>query len=212
MDAEIIAFWRWFLDGDEERYATVERWYANRDDPEATRAVMGALDAVNRALSTVDEHLAINFGPPSAPGQHELVLTVEGQREGMAALEAVASASPALARWQLVKYKPPIGDGGLSVTYNGLVLSAKDITCAAADVDGEVVVVLFLAGLGEGRDDDHKGAALVLLDGVIGEWRALAKIDVLHCAPASTAPHLPRIPLAELGTRLDALRPDPAEA
>lgn len=210
METAARDFWRWFLEEDASRHAIVVRWYSQHDDPDATDAVRRALEEVNDALQSVHPALAINFGPPAGEGRHELVVTVEGRREGMEAANLIVATSPELPRWQLIQYKPPIGGEELSVTYNGVPLDARAIECAAEMVDGEIIVILFLPGLGGDRDDDIKGAALVLLDGIIGEWRGLSKIDVLQCAASTHTlpPTIARFPLAALAERLDTLRPE----
>jgi hypothetical protein len=212
MSTRASAFWDWFVAHDQGFHAAVARWFAQRDDEAATATMMEALELVNGELRRVHPALAVNFGPPVGDGRHELVITVEGDREGMPAADTIVAAAPELGRWKLIKYKPAIGSGGLAVNYHGVELAAQDVSCIAEEVEGEIIVILLIPGLGqdEERDQDLQGGALVLLDGLVGEWRGLAKIDVLQCAPleAEIDPSLQRYPLTALAERLDHLRPD----
>jgi hypothetical protein len=212
MPTRAAAFWDWFVAHDQGFHAAVARWFAHREDADASETMMEALELVNQELRRVHPSLAVNFGPPVPDGRHELVITVEGDRDGMPAADEIVAAAPELGRWKLLKYKPAIGGGELAVNYHGVELSAKDIACIAEEVEGEIIVILLIPGLGhdEERDQNLQGGALILLDGLIGEWRGLSKIDVLQCAPfeAELDPSLQRYPLSGLAARLDLLRPD----
>jgi hypothetical protein len=212
MSTRASAFWDWFVAHEQGFHAAVARWFVQRDDEAATETMMEALELVNDELRRVHPALAVNFGPDVGDGRHELVITVEGDREGMPAADVVVAAAPELGRWKLLKYKPAIGNEELAVNYHGVDLTAKDVFCIVEQVDGEIMVILLIPGLGEDedRDQDLQGGALVLLDGLIGEWRGLSKIDVLQCAPlgAEIDPALKRYPLVALAERLDELRPD----
>src|SRR4051812_39573525 len=62
------------------------------------------LDSLGAALAGVDSNLTFEIGPPRA--DRELVLSADGIRAAFPEVEALAAAAPALAGWQVIKFRP----------------------------------------------------------------------------------------------------------
>ena len=201
----VADFWTWFQTVEEGYHADVEAMVAQ--EPGGRDRVIQAVVAVNERLARIDPYLNVNFGPPRGK-TFELVLTVDGFKQAIPAIEKTAAVAPSLPRWTLVKYRPATARPGFSVQHEGATLKVDDVEAAVAKVEGDIVVVLFVKGLDGPQRQALQGAAVLAMDSVLGEELSMKAIDVLTAVPFSeqTAQGIERFPLLSLPARLKKLR------
>ena len=202
VDPVVVDFWQWFVG--------VAPKLAKPQPPE------GLIDELT---VRVQEDLGVpgwEIGPDPAGAPRMFALSPEGDPELLAVTGAVVDAAPALAGWAFYAARPPRPGAPLRFTMGDVDIdaSAWRFVCLAAPEGGEdeTGIVVEQPGLEKRlkREDDRLAAAVICLDGLIGEGRRLETFSEVYAVPRMRPEEaaLAR-PIAELPAALDE---DPDEA
>ena len=183
--SEVIeSFWAWF-----ESIAA-----ALADDFEQ-EAIWDRLDEAVSELGEVVWELG-----PGSKAEYALSLSPDGDLDWLPVTRHIVSCAPRLARWEFNAARPPrpwsptftVGDLEVDASSWRYVLLAFP--------DGIFDLVLEQGNVSDADDSDRYAAAVVLLDGLLGEETRLSRIQDLvvvdelefeHDAKASKVEHLP---------------------
>lgn len=135
-------------------------------------------------LKEVHEDLCLEIGHNIAP--YHLVISADGIDDVFEFVEMVASESPKIPGWKIVKYRQAIDDiEDKNITIGDQNLSLSEIFFdLVIDEEVGIVVVMFIPGFDE-ENDAHEMLRWVILDNSIGEYDAVKKVG--YFATYSTA-------------------------
>ena len=183
-------FWNWFIRNEPDLFDF---------DPSQVAEREGIFDEVRTELQKVDPDLTFEFGPNEPT--REFVISAGGIKRAFPAVVALASAAPALDRWQITAFRPRrtaseiVEVGDKRVESEGIQFSLRD--------NGKIAgIYLFIPGF---REDDvsWKQIGYLMLDGTLGEYHVETRIGLIKMLSPDTRTDGDRYPLAEL----PALRP-----
>lgn len=165
-DTKVEAFWRWFQ-------SIAAELASNFENPEL-------LAQLDRRVSQLGD-LAWELGP----GQHEanaLVITPDGAPEWLGATQHIVALAPVIAGWEFHWARPPRAwDLQFSIESGSgetIEVDARDWRYVLFRFPDETFdIVLEQGNLTAAGEDDRYTAAVVLLDGVLGESNRLKHID-----------------------------------
>jgi len=124
-------------------------------------------DELLEKLQKVDAGLYFEFSVQ--PGQCELIITAEGNRELFACVEDVVAAAPAVDGWKLFALKPKIGFPE-TVSWEGFKTTIADVVFDPLDNDaGELGLRLLVKGLKEEDYENAHNGLLRAIDHGLGE-------------------------------------------
>lgn len=186
------AFWKWFVDHQGE-IASIKKG----DEPIANELAS--------ELHKVDKGLTFEIG--SGGGQHELVISADGDKSVFPAVKRLAAAAPAIPGWKVTAFRPR-GSADFDIEIKGgAKVSAKDLSFRELRVhDGKVDVVIFVAN--NPVSDSVKQAVFLLLDSAVGEYDVEMHIGGIRIEPRDAADADVR-PFSELPAVVDRAKKTP---
>jgi hypothetical protein len=145
-------------------------------------------DRLLAQLHRVDSGLFIEVSADSdEPGlviERELVITADGNSELFALADAVVAAAPRLPGWSILALKPRQGFPE-SVTWEGVSINIADVVFdpITPEDSSELVLQLFVPGIGEPEVDSAHNALLRALDHALGEREFAASVQYTEVVP-----------------------------
>jgi hypothetical protein len=106
-----------------------------------------------------------------------LIISCDGIRDGIEAVENLASAAPPLEKWIIQKYRQP--GSIIDLNFKGLSFKASGIKAKYFLNDGEIDIELYIKGYKE-SDSRYKTLAFLYLDHLIGEYLVMTKIGSIE--------------------------------
>jgi hypothetical protein len=187
-------FWEWFA-ANEGRLA---------DLITNPQALVGEF---SKSIKRVDKGLAFEFGvKPNSQGRFEFIISADGIRDNMPAVEALAAAAPSLSRWTIVKYRQP--SEGVTLRFGELELTPESIL-ASIEAQGDRIGVVLFFPEAAGEGDHVKHAGFLMLDTTLGEFTMMTRVGSVDClgvfANIPEVASLAKFPLVELRARFDRL-------
>ena len=179
-------FWAWLKANDQRlRDAVVS---PREEDP--------LFDEVLEKLHEENDQLFFLLGG-EPKGEMEFIVTAEGDVEQFPADEALVASAPAMAGWQIIAFKPPMGHE-LVLQHEGAVIDGEKTWFKLDGGD----IVLACAGWSAKTRDAYQFAAVEMLDAVLGELLS-TRIESIEVVKLPGAPEKEGFrPLAELGPLL----------
>lgn len=197
-DADLIhAFWQWF--------STVAPQLAQPQPP---------LALIDELTARLQDGLAVpgwEIGPALRPGASRMfALSPEGDAELLEVTGEIVDAAPALPGWEFYAARPARPGAPLRFTMGDVEVDASGwrFVCLAAPEGGdhETGIVVEQPGLEKRlkREDDRVAAAVICIEGLIGEGRRLETFSEVWAVPRMQPEEaaLAR-PIAELPAALD---------
>ena len=186
-DPAIADFWRLFTE------------FAPRL-AELTTAEDQIYDRLLAELHRVDPGLFIELSADSDERERELVITADGNSELFALADAVVAAAPRLKGWTILALKPRQGFQEF-VTWEGVSINIADVVFdpITPEDSNELVLQLFVPGIGEPEVDSAHNALLRALDHALGEREFAASVQYTEVIPlnGSGDDYIPLLKLEE---------------
>jgi hypothetical protein len=189
-------FWKWFTEN-EARYRNFEVNGPEQD------ALFGVLD---HELGRVAKGLQFAFDG-GGDGTREFVISADGDRDRIPAVQKLAEAAPALPGWKIVAFRPRLSSpGDLSLHVPDVEISVSNVWFMLQAEGDRIHVALGIPGA-EGRDEkDNYVIAFLLLDNLLGEYDVMTRVGQIACYPPPADPEARGLkPLRDLATEFDAL-------
>jgi hypothetical protein len=181
------AFWKWFLDHEDE-LMHFER------DREAV------FDALAAELQNVNPDLTFEFGP-ERDDCREFVISAAGIKSSFPAVESLAAAAPKLKRWTITAFRPrrPVGN---IIEFADLRVDPQDVEYSLLRGKTELGLYLFIPGYSD--DNSEVGQiGYLFLDEALGEYDVETKLALIKMFPPEAETAGPRYPLRELPDHFD---------
>jgi len=105
-----------------------------------------------------------------------LIISCDGIRSGMQAVENLFAAAPQIDQWVIQKFRQP--GAIIHLNFKGLFFKAEDIKAKYFLNDGQVDIQLYIKGYTE-SDPRYKSLAFLYLDHLIGEYLTMTKIGAI---------------------------------
>lgn len=120
------------------------------------------------------------IGQKDKTNSRTLVISCDGVKEGILAVNDLVSKVPSIEGWNIVAFRQPVDDN-LTIEMDGLKLSTNDILFDyQAAPDNMVDITLYVDKLSDTNRDKYLQATFVLLDAAIGEYAAMTKIRYIE--------------------------------
>ena len=158
-------FWNWFS-LNEARYFELE------GDLDA------CFDALSEELCKVHPDLTFEFGPVE-DGRREFVVSAGGHIEAFEAVSSLCDASPSLARFEIIRFRPRRDP--MDINYGDLHIRASDVYFHLVEDEDpkKVGVLLFLPSYSEQREVDFRQVGYLFLDEALGEYDVETKVGFI---------------------------------
>lgn len=158
-----------------------------------------SVDAVYERLIGIQPGLGLEISEPDPEGARELILTSHGEPALFPLVRALVEAAPALARWQVIAFKPALGFDFVAqragVTLNAATLRFDPISYPP-DNDFALGLLLYSTELPD-ADDELIGQILwQILETGVGELAASRITEIRFCDLEEGSDSLP---IADLG-------------
>jgi hypothetical protein len=199
-------------DASDDAVAAFWRWFASVAD--ALGAASPPPPLLEELTARLQDDLGIpgwEIGPALRTGARRLLaLSPEGDPELLPRTGAVIDAAPRLDGWELYAARPPRPEAPLRFSMGDVDVDANAwrFVCLVAPEPGadETGIVVEQPGLERllADPDDRLAAAIICVDGLIGEGRRLEIFSEVYAAP-SLHPHEAALarPIGELPAALD---------
>ncbi|HRI69810.1 MAG TPA: hypothetical protein PK156_36525 [Polyangium sp.] len=192
---KIAAFWRWFQTIADDLAADFE-----------DEQLQAELDKRIAQLGDISWELG-----PGIVEENALVMTPDGSRDWLPVTQHIVELAPRISGWEFQSARPPRkwdmqfsieGAGGTHLDIDARPWRYVLFTYP----DNTFDIVLEQNNLHSVDDDDRYAAAVVLLDGVVGERRRLALLGGIECVETLSADHACKAnPMHHLAQHLDSL-------
>ncbi len=182
-------FWDWFSKN-EMMVSQIE------NDPE------GVMDKLHKAIGKVQEGLTAEIGR-EVNGKREFVISADGIKERIPAVEKLYDAAPDNPRWVFFKFRQRTGTGNLRFRMGELELGPENFE-VAMDPDGDKTgFTVFIKSFDQDLLNAYAQAAFIMLDHAIGEYDMMTKVGAIEFEPFETPSQTPRYSLEELSAEFD---------
>jgi len=188
MDTHVEAFWRWFLQHEENLLCF-------EVDQERI------FDELMAELQKVDPNLCFEFGPKET--EREFVISAGGIKASFPAVVSLAKAAPKLDRWRVTAFRPR------RVTLNPIELGGKhmdpaDVQFTLLDNGKIAGIYLFMPDFRE-DDIDLKQIGYLLLDEALGEFDVETRLGLVKMLAINARTDGDRYPLTDLARLFDQM-------
>lgn len=194
-DAKIAKFWRWFQTIANDLAANFEN-----------EGLLAELDERVSELGDVSWEL----GPGKAE-ENALAITPDGSKEWLPVTQHIIELAPRISGWEFQSARPQ-RDWDMQFSIEGaggtpLRIDARQWRYVLFKYpDNTFDIVLEQNNLHSISDDDRYAAAIVLLDGTVGERRRLALLGGIEAVETLSAEHARKAnPMHHLAQHLDSL-------
>lgn len=194
-DAEITDFWRWFQ--------TIAHDLAVHFENEA---LLAELEQRVSQLGDVSWELG-----PGKAAENALIITPDGSKDWLPITQRIVELAPHISGWEFISARPPRDwDMQFSIECAGgkkLDIDARPWRYVLFKYpDNTFDIVVEQNNLHSVCDEDRYVAAVVLLDGTIGERRRLAMFGEIEVVESLAAEHARKAtPMHRIGQHLDSL-------
>ena len=156
-------FWIWFEDN-ADRFFNIPDAGDKRLFEELTTELHRASPSLTWELSAVRD------------GRRELVISADGHRERFPEVKKLVAMAPPFERWYVTAFRPR-GSINCTITMGDVKLGPDDIWYGAKIMPAGGVELLFaIRGSKQANCQQFLNAAVVLMDGAIGEYDAVTKV------------------------------------
>ncbi len=179
-------------------------WFSKNARDLAAQAGSPSLQAeLTNRLQAVSENLVWQAEKVGTIWQFEV--SADGDLALFPVVEELVSLAPEIPGWKILAFRQR-DPNVRSISFQGASLSAENVRFSAVDFGDQVDLILFIRGdAATAQSERTRSAAILLIDGLVGEFEAATKIRCLDTAPSahSTSDSLP---LLELGRVLSTKR------
>jgi hypothetical protein len=121
-----------------------------------------------------------------ASGENEFAVSADGNLKVAPIVRRLVAAAPKIPGWSIVAFRQK-DDRAPAAQYGGEQVSRRDLLLGNEIYvkDGQIGLTLYIQGLEKNNYDGKVGAAVLLLDSVVGEELAMTKIGSLEYRPWS---------------------------
>ncbi|PTT92027.1 hypothetical protein DBR42_02790 [Pelomonas sp. HMWF004] len=180
-------FWRWFKQNE-------VMLFDFEQDQERIFDKLGAqLQRVNPG------GLAFEFGPKQN-GRREFVISGDGLRKNIPAVEHLAAAAPDLPRWKIVKFRPRREP--FDIGYHGIMVKASTVSAWLHPNGDRVDVTFLMPGYTAEKHQPYLGIAFLVLDQALGEYDVMTRVGVVDVQAPNVSQ--PAVKLEQLPMAFDA--------
>lgn len=187
-------FWSWFQEHEAAYYAL---------DPDNVAQREALFDAIGIELTKVNPELTFEFGPV-IDGRRDFVVSAGGAKAAFPAVRSLVSHSPALARWNVIAFRPrrsPVS----TIQFQDVSLDPQKVLVQLSRDGDKVGLTVFMAGYTKGRNTEFGQAAFLLLDEALGEFDVETKVGFIEFMPLPQAIPPNTVPLSDLARAFDLL-------
>lgn len=154
---------------------------------EHTESVNGSpCDEMLTALQKLDSNLYFEFS--SSPGEHEFIITAEGDKSLFPLVDEIICEAPEIPNWALFALKPKRGFPKIA-RWEGTEVKIGDVLVVPVFREtGEMGLELYVPDLNKSNEGDIHNALLRALDAGLGERRFAESVESTWICPAAEAP------------------------
>ncbi|MGH9688358.1 MAG: hypothetical protein ACRD5K_14835 [Candidatus Acidiferrales bacterium] len=185
------AFWKWFVENEDELFSFDESAVAARER---------LFDRLQEQLHIVDPDLVFEFGPREP--LREFVVSAGGVKRAFPVVVSVVRAAPALHRWKVIAFRPR--RSLMIVEIRGKRIDPDKVRFELLDNGRMIGIRLFIPGYRE-SDSDLNQIAYLMLDEALGEYDVESQLGLIEMLPLDQRASQQSLPLRDLPLHFDKL-------
>ena len=180
-------FWDWFVENE-------ERIFGVRDGQEPV------FKELVTAIREVNPEMTFEFGPVEG-GKRSFILSADGLKEVVPAVEKLFSTAPELSNWAFVKYRQrrPLID----VQLGDINLRPSDVLVTIEEDGPKAGLSVYIKGYRGKMEQQKIGAAFLMLDNALGEYDMINRVGFIEFYPAEAPSDLVKHNIETLPTVFD---------
>lgn len=183
-------FWEWFQQNDHRLFDF------ERNQESLIEEIVRELHRIHRSLSF--EISSVQHG------KRQFIVSADGKRDAFPAVVKLADASPDLARWEVIKFRPRRSEPCI-IGIGDMTISSDTVQFTLEPEEGKIGVTLYI-GDKEHFDEQVIGRiGFLLLDYMLGEYDVETLVGSLQFVPQDTPSREKKRFLPELPALFDTL-------
>jgi hypothetical protein len=169
--ALVTKFWTWFTENSQTIFALEKNQQK-------------IVETLAEQLCAVHKHLTFEIGPDEG-GVREFIVSADGFRDAVPAVEEVVKLAPALPHWKVIAFRQPVKII-LTAYYGNVILPPEDVWYSSTPKAGKIDITLYIGGYLPSKKAEYLAATFLLLDHLLGEYIVITEIGAveLDIAPA----------------------------
>ena len=159
-------FWKWFRENsDHLMKLDLQQIDSNQQYEKLYAELVEHIVAVHPDLS-------FEFSPPS-DSSREFIITADGSRQAVPAVESLASVAPQLKGWAIIPFIPRM-DFIPAIGYGGLEINPDDVRFSLEHINGKMGITFHIKGC-QPDDDRYWAVAFLYATSILGERDVMLK-------------------------------------
>ena len=183
-------FWEWFKQNDDRLFD-----FEGNQEP-LIREIVTELHRIHRSLSFEISSIK--------DGKREFIISADGVRDAFPAVVRLADASPNLARWDVIKFRPRRSEPCM-VGIGGMDFSSEDVQFTLKQEGGKIGVTLYLGDSKDFNEEVVGYIGFLLLDYTLGEYDVETLVGSVQFEPRDNPSKETKRFLPELPASFDSL-------
>ncbi|QYR21869.1 hypothetical protein KZ483_02165 [Paenibacillus sp. sptzw28] len=157
------SFWKWFSNKENELYLNFEE---NKDH---------YMDEISERLNAIDPNLTFEIGTINDEVKRQFIISADGIADSFESVENLCNAAPAYSNWITVKFRPRMSSENIEISMGDVELSYDDIYFIHENHRHYVDLKIYIRNY-DSKDNRYDFSYFILLDSLVGEYDAVAKI------------------------------------
>lgn len=157
-------FWEWFRSKSDDYFLYIE----SRQDE--------LLPILDNELHKIDKNLTYQFSKIKEDGKRDFIISADGIKESIPSVLRLVEAAPKLDKWKVLAFRQRQDELPI-VQMENFKVDPDDIYFKIENEGNRIHLVLFVRNYIEKRE--YLGAIFIIIDGALGEYDAMTKIDSL---------------------------------
>lgn len=187
-------FWTWFQKNEDKIF-------------EFEKDQESIFDEISAKLNAYKSDVVFEFSMVK-DGKREFVISADGLKDNLSAVEKLASAAPKMKRWEVIAFRPRMNDyAEMELVYAGKDLSPAKLWIYYRVKDGHFDLIIYHPEFTEEEKNLFVSGSYILLDTAIGEYDVVTGIRYIdHQRLPENPQEIGLIPFSELREVFDAYK------
>lgn len=180
-------FWDWFSENREN--------FTSHDS--------SVLKPLAEKIHSIHPDLTFEFSLPKG-GEREFVISADGIRGTIPAVEKLCAAAPDIVGWTIKKYRQRGQSDDIELQFGEIKFDSSDFYVTLHRDGSSVGLTVFVRDTNRfSKEGQYQGAAWIFLDNAIGEYDMMTKVGFVEFADGSVESELPKYALRDLPQAFD---------
>lgn len=161
-------FWSWFV-----KYSDQLMLIKKGNEPIA--------DELAYQLKLINKYLTFEVSTKLINGKKEFIISADGILSAFDSVTKLYDTRPQLVNWEIKKFRQRKNSKDFILKYESIIYDANETKYILIKDDNpkKVAIILFTKNYSESMEKEYRGAALLFLDAILGEYDIETKIGTV---------------------------------